>query len=312
MMRRLPQRGVILISVLILVALAAVVSAALFFDTGLAARRAASSYALEEALQLAQGAEALAVYALNDDTNQTDTPQDTWATPVDPTEVAPGIMMQAQLQDLQGRFNINMLVAADGTRDDNAYKVFQRLLDLLHLDAALADLVVDWIDTNVQPEVQGGEDSLYMSQSPPHLTGNLAMTSTSELMQLPGITREVYLALKPHVAALPPSVRTINVCMADGYVLDALYALNEKEAGHVEYSLLSAEELLDRRDGDCFPKRSALSAGTPAIQAMTTDRSSWFQLQTVVSVGSAQFDLYSLINRSGRQARAIVRSLGTE
>ncbi len=312
MMRRLRQQGVILISVLILVALAAVVSAALFFDTGLAARRAASSYALEEALQLAQGAEALAVYALNDDTNQTDTPQDTWATPVDPTEVAPGIMMQAQLQDLQGRFNINMLVAANGKRDDNAYKVFQRLLDLLHLDAALADLIVDWIDNNVQPEVQGGEDSLYMSQSPPHLTANLAMTSTSELMQLPGITREAYLALKPHVATLPPSVRTINVCMADGYVLDALYALNEKEAGHVEYSLMSAEELQERRTGDCFPRRNALSAGTPAIQAITTDRSSWFQLQTVVSVGSAQFDLYSLINRSGRQARAVTRSLGTD
>lgn len=312
MIRRLRQQGVILISVLILVALAAVVSAALFFDTGLAARRAASSYALEEALQLAQGAEALAAYALSEDTNQTDTPQDSWATPVEPTEVAPEIFMEARLSDLQGRFNINMLVAADGKRDDNAYKVFQRLLDLLGLDPVLADLVVDWIDKDVQPEVQGGEDSLYMSQGPPHLTANLAMTSTSELMQLPGVSREVYLALKPHIAALPPSVRTINVCMADGFVLDALYALNEKQAGHVEYSALSPEELQKRRDSECFPRRSSLSAGVPAIQAMTAERTSWFQLRTVVSVGSAQFDLYSLINRSGRQARAVARSLGTD
>ena len=48
------------------------------------------------------------------------------------------------------------------------------------------------------------------------------------------------------------------------------------------------------------------------MQAMTAERTSWFQLQTVVTVGSAQFDLYSLINRSGRQARAVVRSLGTD
>ena len=312
MMRRLRQQGVILISVLILVALAAVMSAALFFDTGLAARRAASSFGLEEALQLAQGAESLAAYALSEDTNQTDTPGDDWTTPVDATEVAPGIVLQAQLSDLQGRFNVNMLVGANGRRDENSYKVFQRLLQLLELDPALADLIVDWIDADVQPEVQGGEDSLYMSQGPPHLTANLAMTSTSELMQLPGISQDVYLALKPHVSALPPSVRTINVCMADGYVLDALYALNEKESGHVEYSALSDEELADRREGDCFPRRTALGTGVPAIQAMTTERSSWFRLQTVVSVGSAQFDLYSLINRSGRQARAVTRSLGTE
>jgi general secretion pathway protein K len=312
MMWRLRQRGVILLSVLILVAVAAVVAAGLFFDTGLAARRAAGSFGLEESLQLAQGAEALAAYALNQDTGQTDTPQDDWAQPVDPTEVAPEVVMQARLTDLQGRFNVNMLVGAGGTRDENAYKVFQRLLQLKQLDPALADLVVDWIDTNVQPEVQGGEDSLYMSQSVPHLTANIAVTSISELMQLPGFTREVYAALQGSITALPPSVRTINVCMANGYVLDALYALNEKESGHVEYSALSDEDLAERREGDCFPKRSSLTAGAPRMQAMTTERTSWFQLQTVVTVGSAQFGLYSLINRTGRQARAIMRSLGTE
>ena len=35
-----------------------------------------------------------------------------------------------------------------------------------------------------------------MSQDPPHLTANLAVTSTSELMQLPGFTREIYLKLQ--------------------------------------------------------------------------------------------------------------------
>jgi type II secretory pathway component PulK len=151
-----------------------------------------------------------------------------------------------------------------------------------------------------------------MSQGPPHLAANLAITSTSELMQLPGVSFEVYQTLKPHIAALLSSVRTINVCMVDGYVLDALYALNEKESGHVEYSQLSADDMTERRADGCFPRRSSIAAGTPAMQAMTAERTSWFQLQTVVSVGSAQFDLYSLINRSGRQSRAIARSLGTD
>jgi type II secretory pathway component PulK len=131
-------------------------------------------------------------------------------------------------------------------------------------------------------------------------------------MQLPGMTRELYLKLKPHIAALPPSARTINVCMAGGVVLDALFALDPDAPAHVEYSLLSKEQLDEQRADDCFPRRTVLSAGVPAMQSMTTERSSWFQLRTWIRVGTAQFDLYSLINRSGRQARAVTRTLGTE
>jgi len=312
MKARSAQRGVILMSALILMALAAVIATALFFDTSLWARRSATSFGMEEALQLGQGAEALAAYALSQDNNQTDTPQDAWAQPTDPMQVGADVLLQAQLVDLQGRFNINTLVAGNGKRDENAYKVFERLLALLQLDQALADPVIDWIDPDVQPEPQGGEDTLYMSSAPPHLAANLSMTTTSELMQLPGFTRDVYLKLAPHITALPPTVRTINVCMADGFVLDALFALNPQETGHVEYSLLTPDQLLQQRGSDCFPRRTVLTAGAPLMQAMTTERTNWFRLQTFIRVGTAEFDLYSLMYRNGRQARAVARSVGTE
>ena len=73
------QRGVILISALIIVATATVIAAALFFDTGLTARRAAANQGLEQAFEIARGAESLAAQVLDDDTGQTDTPQDSWA-----------------------------------------------------------------------------------------------------------------------------------------------------------------------------------------------------------------------------------------
>ncbi len=313
MKQRLRQRGVILLSALVLVALAAVVAATLFFDTGMAARRAAGAYGMEEALQLAEGAEALAAYALAQDKNQTDTQQDDWAQPTEPLEVAPEVVLQAQLYDLQGRFNLNMLVKADGTRDENSYKVFVRLLQLLELEPRFADFVVDMVDPDVQPQQQGGEDSLYTSQQPPHRTGNLPLTSTSELMQIPGFTRDMYLKLAPHVTALPPSVRTINVCMADGVVIDALYALSTKDAGHTEYSLLPPDDLAKQRTGACYPSKATLSADDAAMAAMTTERTSWFRLQTWVRIGTAEFDLYSLMFRGGGgQARAVMRSFGTE
>jgi general secretion pathway protein K len=313
MMRRLRERGVVLISVLILVALAAVVAASVFFDTGLMARRAANSFGMEEALQLGQGAEALAAYVLGDDTNQTDTPNDTWATETDPYEVTPDISLTARLFDLQGRFNINTLMALNGTHDQNAMKVYKRLLELLGIDATIADYTMDWLDADLQPEPQGGEDGLYTSEMPPHLTANFAVTSTSELLQLPGMTPEVYAKLKPHISALPPSVRTINVCMADGYVLDALYALDANDPSHVEYSALPLEEIKKLRSSDeCYPRRATLIADVPTMTSMISERTNWFRLQTLVRVGTAQFDLYSLMYRTGRQARAVARSLGTE
>ncbi len=45
------------------------------------------------------------------------------------------------------------------------------------------------MDQDTQPEAEGGEDSQYASQVPPHRTGNALLASVSERQQLPGINR---------------------------------------------------------------------------------------------------------------------------
>lgn len=313
MMRQRRQRGVILISAMIIMALAAVVAAALFFDATLAARRAEGNYNLEQSLHLAQGAEALAARALADDKDETDTPQDSWAQPPGAVEVEPGVSIESRLVDLSGRFNLNSLVNADGTANENAVKVFSRLLELAGLDSRWADMVVDLIDPDTQPGPDGGEDGLYLAQTPPHRAGNLTLTSASELLQMPGFTGEMFRKLKPHVATLPPTARTINVCMAGGVVLDALFALHDTDLRHEEYSKLTDEEMEERRGGGCYPRRSVLTSGQQAMQQMAAERSSWFTLESWITVGTSQFALYSLMQRDGGgQVRAITRTLGSE
>jgi len=310
-MRR--ERGVILISALIITAMAAVIAAALFFDTGLIARRAAANFAMEQALQIGQGAEALAAQVLGEDRDQTDTPADSWAQAVEPVEVQENIVLEARLTDETSRFNLNSLVNAEGERDENAMQVFARLLELLQLETRWADMVSDWIDPDTLPAPDGGEDGLYLAQTPPHRAANLTITSASELLQMPGFTREMFLALAPHVTALPASVRAINVCTAGGVVLDALFALHQSDQKHVEYSTLTAEELAERRGGECYPRRATLASGQQKMQQMTAERSNWYRLETWVNIGSAQFALYSLMQRDGNnQVRAVARSLGSE
>jgi general secretion pathway protein K len=309
---QLRQQGVILMSALILVALAAVLSATIFFETAMSARRSAASFSMEQGLQLAQGAEALAAYALAEDKGPDDTPKDSWAQPYGPVEVAPEVSLEAQMSDEQGKFNINTLINDVGARDDNAYKIFQRLLQLVDLEPRWAALTVDWLDPDVLPQSDGGEDSLYTSQKPPHRTGNLLVTSVSELQQLPGFNRELYLRLLPHVTALPRAAKTINVCMADGVVLDALYALS-KDPSHLEYSLLKPEDLARNREPGCFPRADVLAAGEPDMKARIGERSSYFRLHTWVRIGTAQFALYSLMYRDGNgQVRPLTRTFGTD
>ncbi len=306
------QRGVILISALVITAMAAVVAAALFYDTGLIARRAVGNFSMEQALQIGQGAEALAAQVLREDTNQTDTPQDSWAQTVDPVEVQEGVVLEARLIDQSGRFNLNSLVDAEGERIEGAMKVFARILELVEIEPRWSEMVADWIDPDTLPAPDGGEDGYYLSQTPPHRAANLPITSITELMQLPGFTQEMYRRLAPHVTALPANVRAVNVCTASGVVLDALFALTESDQKHVEYSTLKDEELADRRTGECYPGRSTLTSGQQAMQPFTAERSSWFRLETWVTVGTAQFALYSLMQRDGGRVQTVARSLGHE
>jgi len=307
------QRGVVLISALILVALASVVAATLFFDTAMSARRTAASFSMEQAVQLGAGAEALAAYALVQDKNQNDTMQDAWGQHYGPVEVETEVGLEAQITDEQGKFNLNTLLKADGRPDANAMTVFRRLLELCELEPRWASLIADWIDPNVQPESDGGEDSLYLSQQPAYRAANMPITSVSELRQLPGFDQKMYLRLLPHVTALPPSARTINVCTADGLVLDALNALSKANPNNLEYSRLKPEELDRNRQNGCFPQKSVLGANEPDIAARIDERSSYFRLQTWIRIGTAQFALYSLMYRDGAgHARPILRTMGTE
>jgi general secretion pathway protein K len=309
------QSGVALITAIVLVALATIIAVAIGSRSALNARRSAGSFSVEQGLQFAYGAEALASYVLREARNsKQDTFADTWTQPYGPVEIAPGISLEAVIRDEQGKFNINTLVDAHGEADKDAEAVFSRLLELLEIEPRWTPLLVDWIDSNVLPETDGGEDSLYLGQSPPYRAANMTVTSVSELLQLPGFGRERYLKLAPHITALPPEASKINVCMASGYVLDALSALSETNKNAVEYSRMDAKLMADTRSRGCFPTVSVLKTTIrPDIDKRVGEKTSFFRLQSWVSIGTTRFALYSLLqrDRSG-QVRPILRTLGTE
>ena len=106
------QKGVALLVAIVIFAVATTVAAAITYNKAMAARRAAATFTMEQALQAGMAAEALAAVALENDGGKpkTELTQD-WAQVQPPLEIeGTGIWVQAQVEDLQGRFNLNSVV----------------------------------------------------------------------------------------------------------------------------------------------------------------------------------------------------------
>jgi general secretion pathway protein K len=311
---RRAQQGVALLVAVLLVALGTILAAAIAYENAMTARRGIATYAFDQALLVQQGAEALAAYGLREvwrsDQQYTYANQG-WAKPYGPLEVVPGVMLEASLEDMQGRFNINNLVRQDGTADQVEVTAFQQLLVNVGLETKWAGYLVDWIDRDIVPSVpDGAEDSVYMGQTPPYRTPNRYITSSSELLALPGFGRDRYLAIAPYIAALPYGT-TVNTCTAAGVVLDAFL-------GHTEFS--TGETLAQNRQSapGCFPKLSdfQVAFGTNpqlwgGVAKKVGNSSHYFRLSSLITIGSVEFNLYSLLYQDGQNAgsvRPILRS----
>jgi len=310
--RRSAQRGVALITAVLMVALATILAVNVVYRGMLDQRRAGTLFALDQAFEIALGAEAWAADVLQRDQQQSqgDNYSETWAKPLPPLPLEGG-SVAGRLDDLQGRFNLNNLVFADGTTNAAGVEQLARILVSLDLEPGWATTMADWIDEDTQPGFpDGAEDSVYTGQAPPYLAANMPVTRASELMSLPGFGPERYAKLRPFVTALPVGT-TLNVCTAPGIVLDAL-SENVREFG------LNPDDLAKRRENGCFPTltdlRGALGdADYNKVKGSISESSNYFGATVWVTIGTTDFTLYSLLVRGqGGLVRPQLRSFGTE
>ena len=312
--RRMPgrQRGIALITAVLMVALATMLAVGVVYRGVLDQRRTATMFAMDQAWEIALGAEAWAADFLQRDLQQSqgDNLSETWAQPLPPLPVEGG-SVAGRLVDLQGRFNLNNLVFADGTPNPDAIAQFSRILVALDLEPNWASIMADWIDLDTQPGFpDGAEDNVYLGQAPPYLAANMPITRASDIMALPGFGPERWAKLKPYVAALPVGT-TLNVCTAPGIVLDSL------SEGVIEFGR-SPEELAKRRNDGCFPSLNDLRGALgdtdyDKLKDGLSESSSYFGATVWVTIGTTDLTLYSLLVRGqGGLVRPQLRSFGTE
>jgi general secretion pathway protein K len=293
-MRFQSQRGVAIITALLIVAIATTISINISTRLQLDVRRTANLLTADQAWQYTLAAESWSRRILQDDRkhNNIDHYGEDWAIELPPLPVEGG-WIRGKLTDLQGCFNLDTLVQ-DGTIDELAVERFRRLLRNLELRPELTDAIVDWLDTDVQTTIpDGAEDGYYMNLEQPYRSANSTMLSPSELRLVKGFEDvAVYNRLLPHVCAFGV-VTPININTATAEVLRSLANnLTESDAAAIiaqrnENAFTDINDFLSFNNlKDIIKKFDGLSVS-----------SDYFMLETESKIGQVQARMYSVIKR---------------
>ena len=251
------QRGVALITVMLIVALCAVIASQMTARLQMQMQRSANITFNQQAYWYAMSAEAFTkrvlISTLKADKNVTNLGQ-LWAQeekayPVDFGEIS------GKITDLQSCLNLNALRAPVGSfkpSDDNdnnnnntsrngkketknlARIAFEGLLINLSLEGvsqfeaeSMADALTDWLDANSGISSAGGaEDSDYASREFPYLAANNYLASVNELRVIAHFSPTVIEAIKPYVCVLPENEQhKVNINTIDSEHIELLQAL---------------------------------------------------------------------------------------
>ena len=213
-----------------------------------------------------------------------------WALRLPPMPVENG-ELAGYIEDQQGLFNVNNLIT-EGKLNLTQYARFQRLLAILGLPEALAATLADWIDSDGEPQPQGGaEDAYYLALDPPYLAANQPLVDVAELALVAGYNDQVRATLKPFLTALP-MITPVNVNTAPPEVLAAVIDNLDLDAAR---SLVAARDRAYFRDSADFFNRLPKGASVPPGDISVS--SNYFLATLRVTVGVAQARGQALLSR---------------
>ena len=311
------QRGVAIITALLIVALATTISASIATNLQLQVRRTANLLSSDQALLYVKPAEKLARNVLEDDikNNNFDYLGEGWAQEIPPIDMD-GVTITGKLSDMQACFNLNSLAQATPAPDnpdngDNApqdtsktsIERFKSLLSAQGISARTADAVLDWIDADVNTTIpDGAEDGYYMNLETPYRAANQPFQSVSTLRLVRGFEdAKKFNAIRPYLCAFGKPAN-INVNTAPAEVLLSLAA--DMSQTDVE-TILQTRETTPFEKLEDFLKLDNLNQKIKNQTGLSVD-SEYFLLTTRLQTGSVTKTVYSIINRTAAGKTSVI------
>ena len=208
-----------------------------------------------------------------------------------PIETATAV---GSLRDAQSKFNINNLIDASGKRRDADVEIFTRLLTALKLDSAIANAIVDWLDSDDDVSNPGGaENDYYWRLRPGYRAPNRGVLIIDEIRRIKGIDDDTFNALIAFVTAIPTQngERTrININTASSELLQAV--LNTSSVEDVT-ELIRRRELPYSTIEDLKERNKTVK---PAIVDQFLDtKSRYFEASLAITGEVAQVRLAALL-----------------
>ncbi|MBA3581941.1 MAG: type II secretion system minor pseudopilin GspK [Gammaproteobacteria bacterium] len=308
------QRGIALLTALLIMALLVIVAMTLAYQQQLEVRRTATLIHNEQAYQYALAVEAFAISVLNDDrkNNEVDHLEEDWATlsPVMPIENGE---VTGKLEDLQGRFNLNTLLVSNQA-DPIALLRFQALLEQFDMDPNNVFAVVDWLDTDgIQNGPYGAEDDFYLGLETSYLSANRFFSDVSELRLVKGFNVANFKLLAEHLSALPTAT-SININTASASVIEALGA-SAADSQSLTRQLPKNPEQISAESREHFKSVSEFltEARTISSEQGLSVNSEYFLLTAQTRFAGGKALLKSVLHRNNNgQLRVISRNLSPD
>lgn len=305
---RSSQRGVALITMMLIAALATTLVLAMIGRQSRLQAEIGAQFQQDQIAEYDRGAEYFAMAALkadSDDGNKTDHPNEYWAQPF-PAFPVPGGVIAPTVRDAQARFNLNSLIKNNQV-DPVSLRFFKQLLEQLAIPVELTDSLVDWLDEDSLPTgSSGAEDDFYLRQNPAYRCANRSLSTFSELRLVKGFSSDLLRQLAPYVTVLPSSARSLNVNFLSPGLLEAMVP---------GLSPNNALELLQRRPADGwesveqFLDNPVFASASPEVRAglqqLLRVDSQYFELYTRIRFGKRERLQWSLLSRKDGQLKLI-------
>lgn len=316
------ERGVALLTVLLLVAVLSVIAATALDRLTLATSFAANANGLAQARGYAYAAETLASKRIDDLVAANParlTLAGDWNGRAQVLPI-PGGLATAQVRDGGNCFNLNSLVRQRAPDvyliNDVAREQFIQLMLLVGVDQnaayGIAAAATDWIDSDGIPVRGGAEDSDYRAEDIARLPANRLMAHPSELAAVRGVTPEIMGLLRPWVCALPEaelSPININTLLPEQAPLLAMLVPNKLGVDGAR-SILEARPALGYPSIQRFWTLPALARlePQPDVEQQVRQTTRYFAVELNVTLGPAELSEEVLIDAQRPPSRPIYRS----
>lgn len=317
------ERGAALLTVLMLVAVMAALSASALERLRLSTRLAANAGAIDQARVYAVAAEQVAAARIGDLVERPIDPA-AWSGRTTRLPLPTGVAT-ARLDDGGSCFNLNSVVSGQPAVPGAPLLVrpaglmqFIQLMQVLGVAEPearrVATALADWVDTDSQAMLDGAEDAAYAGRAPGYRTGNTFLADASELRAVAGVTPELYARLKPWICALPTS--DLSPINPNSVAPDQapLVAMLFPDLVPVERAraLIATRPAGGWESAGAFwnaASRMGLVPGGEA-QSQVQLQPRWFALGITVELGPARIDEQALVDARILPARVVRRSWG--